>query len=397
MIGTGIIVFSDTLSEGRVFMDAALYTIQDRARNSSASFAKPEHFTLDEGQLVAPTLLVDEPGWTPYCLDDANRRVLFVNTPPEVDLSQAAFVYSAQFEHAQRALSVPYAALTHVTAAVEAPDTMIFIYSIGRCGSTLMSQLFNRVDGVYSLSEPDIYTDLSYLRKIDQNRDEEVTELLKACTLMLSRRENGSTPAAAALKFRSQGIELADLLHRAFPNAHSLFMYRQAESWAQSVFRFLQRLDYPNELSPSDAISLWHGLTGEDVAYVEPYVDDRADLIAFSDLLAPAWTSYLDRYMRQYERGVPFYTLRYEELNERREESLKSIFDTCGLPAFAVGQAMQGFETDSQAGTAIARDTRADDMTPEQIEQFLEVLSRHPRFNQPDFILPDSHDPRGVL
>src|SRR5690606_29784267 len=125
----------------------------------------------------------------------------------------------------------------------------------------------------------------------------------------------------------------ADLLHTAFPNAHNIFMYRQAQSWAQSVFRFLQRLKFANELSPVDAVSLWHRLTGEEAAYVEPYIDPQAEMVSFSDLLAPAWTSYFDRYILQVERGVPFYPLRYEDLNNHREASLQAMFDYCELPS----------------------------------------------------------------
>jgi sulfotransferase family protein len=260
-----------------------------------------------------------------------------------------------------------------------------------------MSQILNQIDGVYSLSEPDVFTDLSYLRRTNRSRDDELTQVLKACTLLLSPRGNQKRPAAVALKFRSQAIELSDLMQDSFPDARNIFMYRNAASWAQSVFRFLQRLNYPNELSRHDAMSLFQGLTGEDPAYVEPYMDEGRELFYFSDLLAPAWTSYLDRYMAQYERGVPFYTLRYEDLNDRREESLKATFDYCGMPAAAVEQAMQGFEADSQAGTEISRDVRADDLTSERMEQFLDILSRHPRFNQPDFILPDSRDGGRIL
>jgi hypothetical protein len=49
---------------------------------------------------------------------------------------------------------------------------------------------------------------------------------------------------------------------------------------------------------------------------------------------------------------------------------------------------MQGFETDSQAGTEISRDVHADGLTPEQLERFLEILSCHPCFNQPEILLP---------
>src|SRR5262245_9411012 len=120
-------------------METMLHNIQNRARSNAINFARPGDFTLDEGQPAAPRVLLDEPGWTPDCLDDENQRVLFVNTPPEVDLSQAAFVYAAQFEQARRALSVSYETLVKLAEDVKAPKTMILVYSMGRCGSTLMN------------------------------------------------------------------------------------------------------------------------------------------------------------------------------------------------------------------------------------------------------------------
>src|SRR5688572_26290828 len=108
-------------------MDAMLYAIQDRKRNVPADFSVPEHFTPGEGQPAEAHIVIEEPGWSPYCLDDANRRVLFVNTPPEVDLAKAPFYYSAQFEHAQRLLTMPYDSLEQVTRDLPSPQTLISI------------------------------------------------------------------------------------------------------------------------------------------------------------------------------------------------------------------------------------------------------------------------------
>jgi hypothetical protein len=360
-------------------MDAILFTIQNRARPHAAAIASREHFTLVDGQTVTPQLVIDEPGWSPYCLDDENRSVLFVPIPPHVDLAQAKFVYTAQFEQAQRALLVPYTALEQLAEQVKTPNKIIFIYSMGRCGSTLMSQVFSQIEGVYSLSEPDIYTNITLLPSW-ATRHDELFPVLKACTLLLTQHQSG----IAVLKFRSHGIRLSDWFHAAFPQAYHLFMYRNAVSWAQSVHRFLQRLGFPNQLKWDEAMQLWRGLTGEKIDYVKPFIHVDQDLLYFSDLLAPAWTSYLDWYMTHYERGVPFHSIRYEELNDQREATLKAIFDFCGLPAAHLPQAIRAFETDSQAGTAISRDVAAADLAPERVGHFLKLLSQHPRFANPD-------------
>ena len=55
------------------------------------------------------------------------------------------------------------------------------IYSVGRCGSTLLSKVFNQVDTVLSLSEPDVFSQIVGMRNPDRSNDEEVIGLLKAC------------------------------------------------------------------------------------------------------------------------------------------------------------------------------------------------------------------------
>src|SRR5271163_1365314 len=45
---------------------------------------------------------------TPYCLDHQNRRMIFAETPPEIELSAEPFYYQAQYEAATRLIAIPY-------------------------------------------------------------------------------------------------------------------------------------------------------------------------------------------------------------------------------------------------------------------------------------------------
>ena len=45
-----------------------------------------------------------------YCLDHSNRRAVFVETSPDVDLLQHPLFYQAQYVHAHRVVAVPYEA-----------------------------------------------------------------------------------------------------------------------------------------------------------------------------------------------------------------------------------------------------------------------------------------------
>ena len=127
------------------------------------------------GTTVAPSILLDEPTITPYSLDHAQRRAIFVETPPDVDLSQAPFYYQWQYEHAVRLFVAPYDLLYDLTQTIRLQgENLIIIHSTGRCGSTLFSHAFNQVPGVVSLSEPDVYTLLVGLRRPDGSLDPEL-------------------------------------------------------------------------------------------------------------------------------------------------------------------------------------------------------------------------------
>jgi hypothetical protein len=65
------------------------------------------------------------------------------------------------------------------------PRHSILIYSVCRCGSTLVSQALNQADGVVSFSEPDVYTQILMLREADGSSDPEVSALVRSCTKII--------------------------------------------------------------------------------------------------------------------------------------------------------------------------------------------------------------------
>ena len=134
--------------------------VRGRTRSSPAMFG---NFSSAPRQ-VSSGIVVEERGWAPYCLDRAARTALFVDIGPDLDLSRAVFVNLTLFDEARRALVVPFAALEGLARAIPAPSRLIFLFNIGRSGTTLVDAMLNEVAGVWSLSEPDVYFDLAMQR-----------------------------------------------------------------------------------------------------------------------------------------------------------------------------------------------------------------------------------------
>jgi hypothetical protein len=231
-------------------MEAKVLEIQDKTKNCELDIARLSDFRYREGAVVDAKVILDHPQTTLYCVDDDHRQAVFVESPPELDLSQRPFYFIEQYKHAQRLLTVSYQTL-HELAAVAGVrfQRLIPMQSVGRCGGTLLSRALNRLNTVFSLDEPDFFTNVAMTRPDNGSRDAELTALLRSGTQLMYRPMKPGVDTLL-LKFRPFAIKGGDLMYQAFPDAKSIFLYRNAETWARSVGRSIQAVF---ESQPADA------------------------------------------------------------------------------------------------------------------------------------------------
>ena len=377
-------------------MDARLYTIEGRSRGVDVEPAQLAHFTLNGGEAVSSQMIVDDLCWMPYCLDAENRRVIFVDVPTEVDLSDAVFAHLTQFHHARRVLSIPYESLAALSAQVSQPQNLIFIFNLARAGTTLVHRMLNQVDGVWCLSETDIYTDISALERSEPG-DEEILYLIRHCTPLSFRPRHPKQ--TLALKFRSQALLMADLFHRAYPQGKCIFLYRDALSWGNSFYKFVQRLDGTALFADHETVkNLWSGLALQaDVSRLEAFIGRPVEQVGIQEFFPGMYAIHIEKYIETFRQGVPYYAIRYNELDSDREAVTAKLLEHCDLPPEALPQVMRAFDSDAQEGTQVARDRPAKSFTAEQSTRFLEVLGRHPQYNSSDILLPDIYHPDRVV
>ena len=125
-----------------------LGTVSDLGWNSEKDFA------LGLGQAVSLQTAIDQPDWSLYSLDLAKGLAWFVELPPGFDLAAGAFAFRDQRRLARRMLQVSLDDLVEMSTQIPPPAKMIFIFNIGRCGSTLVSLVLNTCPKVWGLSEP---------------------------------------------------------------------------------------------------------------------------------------------------------------------------------------------------------------------------------------------------
>lgn len=369
-------------------MEAAVHAIEGRSRAFEVEPARLTHFTLSRGEAVGAGVALDEPGWSLYCLDFATRKAVFVQTGPEVDLADAPFMHLKQFGEARRVLIVPFAALDCLAERSPPPERMIFVFNIGRCGTTLVNAMLNEIPGVWSLSEPDVHFDL-VMKRAEFDRAE-LLGLVRSTTRLLFRPPADKAVHTMAVKLRSQSLFQAGLFHQAFPDAVFLFMYRDGASWAKSFHRFMINLGVTVPLDGESRKLIWRICSAAtDPGYLRPFLDFEREPLYPEELLGAAFALHADEYLRLLADGVPFQAIRYNELDRDRAAETAKLLAHCRLPADALPAALRAFEKDSQEGVVFGRSGNAAGYGEENERRFLATLARHPGKISPDVILPD--------
>ncbi len=363
------------------------------ARRDQAGWANLDDFVLGPGAPIDQGDLIQQ-RWSLYGLDEARDLAVFVDLPEETDLADSPFAYATQHRLARRVATISLTDLERLADLAAPVGPLIFIFSIGRCGSTLMSHALNAVPGVWCLSEPDAYSTLVMQHYHSADRAvfarDQVVRLIRACTKLQFRPPVGRQATTFAVKFRSHALFQAELYHEAFPEAAFVFLYRDALGWANSIYCMMRQYSFADILTGDDRVLPWSIFTAAaDRRKLEPFVDIAAPGVPMELALAPAWALNMAEYTRQLQLGVPFLALRYNEFNRDRTASLTQLLQHCRLPEDAVAQTLAAFDADSQAGTKLAREVATERLSAERLERLRGILARDITFGDPDLKLED--------
>ena len=374
-------------------MNANLLEINTRKRRDPFAVADPTDFEFSEGPSIDPRAVLADPLISLYCLDHANRRALFVETTPGVELSRAPFLYQAQYENSVRLIGVPYETLHELARGISLDDQkVILVYSIGRTGSTLLGAALTAVEGMVGLSEPDVFTQLVAFREWDGSNDEEISALVESCTKILCKpTEQISNPRGWVIKFRSFVVELGDLLNKHFPNTRNIFLYRNAEPWLDSMLRAF------GDAGEDVGFRTWaQGWLSTLVPPITRHVQAGGSLLTLSSMCSMLWLNVMERYMSLQDSGMPGLAIRYEDVKTDPHETLRKIFVYCGLPTSNIGAVYQVLEKDSQAGSGVSQEAlryKKSGLTDAQRADLLREFQSHPVIQSPDFVVPGTWMP----
>lgn len=183
---------------------------------------------------------MQELDFTPYAFDLAKQDLVEVGVPRAMPAQQQPFFYMDQFKQAVALRHLPVSSIIRRRSTPELPR-LLFVFSIGRAGSTLISRMLDAA-GTVSISEPDILSALSD-KKICAAlalREPGWRKLyLYSLSALVARF---GRPASMAVKLRAQSSNVfhAERLHRLLPEARHVLVLRDITDWSLSyVTKFL--------------------------------------------------------------------------------------------------------------------------------------------------------------
>ena len=362
--------------------------IKETNRSHPIQIVKPANFTWAPGDEIEPHEVLQDPTFSLYCFDRENDTAIFVECADQAAVDRAPFYYQAQVEHAIGLVSMPLEVFHRVAEEIpEPPKGLIFIHSVGRCGSTLLSKVLEAIPLVQSLSEPDDLTQMVNLRELDGSLDEWLRKLIASSTKWRCKPRLGPPADWVAIKTRSEVLSLADLLGPSFRHSKHFFLYRDAVSWMRSIFR-----GWPANQDVYDAElnrkieDAW----AETLPILQAYRREDAPMNPVQIRLL-AWVTCMEAYLELLDMELPLCAARYEDLVKQPVPILEAFFAFCGIDAVDWNTIHEVLGRDSQAGTIYDREERrkqSRELTDELVQDVHDMIATRPLLRTPDVVLP---------
>jgi len=396
---------------------AQLFNVKSLKNLAIASIVSPSDFKLSlQGEVSFGEYMAQHlDRMTPYCIDLPRREVLFVDTGDDVDLiSCKPFIYEGQRLKAENVMRVSFDEL-HQLVQLGAYDKVVkplFLYSTGRCGSTLLCNLMGDCSDLVAVSEPDYFTQLPFLmQKHGAEVGQELAQVTHDLSVLLLAHIRVRYPQGdVVFKLRSQCNEVAELIQCAFPDARNIFLYRNVVATVNSfcsvlaghpLIRFANLLNskyFPLlNIIPVGVLNLVP-LLSANIRAVAPlsarFKYGKVGIGTGTGVFALAWLSGLDKVLKIQRNNGSFFgaVLRYEELKSQPFETIAMLLRQLGLPPLNEDSRKRmalTLQQDSQQGSDLAS---SGEYVLSALDELLitRAIESHEVVNSPDYQLPGS-------
>lgn len=367
-------------------MEITTYKILERTKRAAISVASISDFRLEPSAVrLDLDQLISDSNILPYCIDLVKGEVVLAELPSNFNIASYSFFYEAQYRNAIQIHTMKIAHFIASAKKLGRPARAILIYSMGRCGSTLLIKALNKIEGITTFSEPDIFSQLAIAGRLEDEQTRRVFIDLYDSFFRFFHRNRSNI---LAFKFRGIVCEHADCIGASSPNLTSIFLYRHAVDVARSYARLSNR-----------SLSIWILNEGQKQAWSRfaPIIKMLDGPITGYDLMAALWAGPVLRYLETQSEGVWRGALNYSDFLDNPAGAVNFLLDGVALQPSAHCSA-NVFGSHSQLGSHLSPNRLVLDTelekelaSPEFPQRIYQSLQRiDPRLH-PDLVLQGTY------
>ena len=291
-------------------------------------------------------------------------EAVFVETPEHVNIyssDENVFVMFAQFEWCIKVIKVPVRAFNRLADKVGDPKVPVtWMTNTGRCGSTILCQVLEKVPGTLVMCEPDAPQNVYFLRKANLITDEEHDKLLQSTIRLLCKPRTGVE--RICIKPRQICEAIMRPMSKLFPDFHHLFMYRNCRGFISGWLGIMISVPYLDTMRVcinSEMISTctpYFRKTIEELflCHVKghPNVYLNIDTVG---ILTHMWARFMILAREAISHDPNILPLKFEDLVSDPEGTCRVIFEKIAIDTKYLKSAVLAFKKDSHRGTVVSR------------------------------------------
>ena len=331
-----------------------------RRKISTYHTSSPMDFLCVFSSRVLPEYVL-RPNVALYCI--TKKEAIFVETAGNVNIyssDENPFLYLAQYTRGINVIKMSIHTFYTLADSICDPTVpVIWLSNIGRCGSTMLCQVFEKVPGNLVLSEPDAPLKVCDMQSLDKVSVKEYNNIIRSMVRVLCK----PYPKAERIiiKTRSACASLMIPLSKLFPrHVQQIFMYRDSlsalASWGPSMgvtpYGILIRACADNELISSFVPFFREQFRFEIQCKLNTLPD--IPLTNTFEQMVHMWANFVILARHAISCDQHILPLRYEDIVSHPRETVKNVFQTVGLDLKLIDDALTALNRDSQRGSALS-------------------------------------------
>ena len=297
-----------------------------------------------------------------YCVTE--NEAIFIETDETVNVyisDENPFLYIAQFNRSKKVIKMPLQSFQQLAENIgDSKVPVIWLSNTGRCGSTILCQVFESVPGTLVLAENDTPQNIVLLQKSNKLTESEYQNLLKSTVRVLCKPHPGTE--RIFIKTRAFAVCLMADLSKLFPNMKQMFMYRNCletlSSWL-AIMASVPELVVMRAFIDSETLSNIFPFFRKWLYGVLVFKSQESRHVPINMNTVSIFTYVLANYFMFARDAMScdkaIVSIKYEDIVSETVRTCKLIFERMGLDLNDLNRAVVAFSKDSQRGSVLSR------------------------------------------